>query len=385
MKNFLKNFIENKKKTLLGVGPMSKNCVDACCEIASPTIPLMLIASRRQIDSEEFGGGYVQNWTTSDFSKYVLKKNKNIILCRDHGGPWQNNLEIENKLNLRDAMKSAKISYQRDIDNNFKIIHIDTSINYSKKKLTLKESLNRLFELIIFCHDYAQKKNKKILFEVGTEEQSGTTNTFEEIDFFLNQITNFCKKEKLEKPAFIVLQTGTKVMEMENVGSFESDLRIKYEIPPEIQIFKVLELCKKYGIWMKEHNGDYLSNESLKWHPLLGIHAVNVAPEFGVEETKKFIEILNFYNLKKIKEQFLNLSYSSNKWKKWLKENSKATDFEKSIISGHYVFSDPKFYEIKKQAQKTLKNKKINIDKILRLHVKSKIIRYLEHFKLTNK
>ncbi len=385
MKNFLKNFIENKKKTLLGVGPMSKNCVDACCEIASPTIPLMLIASRRQIDSEEFGGGYVQNWTTSDFSKYVLKKNKNIILCRDHGGPWQNNLEIENKLSLRDAMKSAKISYQKDIDNDFKIIHIDTSINYSKKKLTLKESLNRLFELIIFCNDYAQKKNKKILFEVGTEEQSGTTNTFEEIDFFLNQISNFCIKEKLDKPAFIVLQTGTKVMEMENVGSFESDLRVKYEIPPEIQIFKVLELCKKYGIWMKEHNGDYLSNESLKWHPLLGIHAVNVAPEFGVEETKKFIEILDFYNLKKIKEQFLNLSYYSNKWRKWLKENSKATDFEKSIISGHYVFSDPKFYEIKKKAQKTLKNKKINIDKILRLHLKSKINRYLEHFKLTNK
>ena len=282
-------------------------------------------------------------------------------------------------------MKSAKISYQRDIDNNFKILHIDTSINYSKKKLTLKESLNRLFELIIFCHDYAQKKNKKILFEVGTEEQSGTTNTFEEIDFFLNQISNFCKKEKLDKPAFIVLQTGTKVMEMENVGSFESELRIKYEIPPEIQIFKVLELCKKYGIWMKEHNGDYLSNESLKWHPLLGIHAVNVAPEFGVEETKKFIEILNFYNLKKIKEQFLDLSYSSNKWKKWLKDDSKATDFEKSVISGHYVFSDPKFYEIKKKMQSSLKNKKINIDKILRSHVKSKIIRYLENFNLMNK
>ena len=385
MKEHLRHFIDKKRATLLGVGPMSKNCIDACCEIASPTIPLMLIASRRQIDSEEFGGGYVQNWTTSDFSKYVLKKNKNIILCRDHGGPWQNNLEIENKLSLRDAMKSAKISYQRDIDNNFKIIHIDTSINFSKKKLTLKESLNRLFELIIFCHDYAQKKNKKILFEVGTEEQSGTTNTFEEIDFFLNQISNFCKKEKLDKPAFIVLQTGTKVMEMENVGSFESDLRVKYEIPPEIQIFKVLELCKKYGIWMKEHNGDYLSNESLKWHPLLGIHAVNVAPEFGVEETKKFIEVLDFYNLKNIKEQFLDLSYSSNKWKKWLKENSKTTDFEKSIISGHYVFSDPKFNEIKKKMHSSLKNKKINIDKILRLHVKSKIIRYLEHFKLMNK
>ncbi len=176
MKTYLQKFI-GKKATLLGVGPMSINCIDACCELASSKVPIMLIASRRQIDSEEFGGGYVENWTTSKYSKYVLKKNKNIILCRDHGGPWQNNLEVEKKLNLKDAMKSAKISYQKDIDNNFKIIHIDTSLNYSGIKLTLKESLSRLFELLVFCNDYAKKKNKKIIFEVGTEEQSGTTNT----------------------------------------------------------------------------------------------------------------------------------------------------------------------------------------------------------------
>ena len=53
VKEILKDFIENKKKTLLGVGPMSKNCIDACCEITSNKIPLMLIASRRQIDSKE--------------------------------------------------------------------------------------------------------------------------------------------------------------------------------------------------------------------------------------------------------------------------------------------------------------------------------------------
>lgn len=382
MKEILKDLIENKKKTLLGVGPMSKNCIDACCEIASNKIPLMLIASRRQIDSQEFGGGYVENWTTGEFSNYVLKKNNQLILCRDHGGPWQNNLEIEKKLSLKDAMNSAKLSYQRDIDNNFKILHIDTSINLTKKKLSTHQSLDRLFELMSFCHIYANKKKKKILFEVGTEEQSGSTNTFEEIDLFLKKITNFCSKEKIQKPSFIVLQTGTKVMEMENVGTFESDIREKFQIPPEIQIFKVLELCKQYGIWMKEHNADYLSNESLKWHPLLGIHAVNVAPEFGVEETKKFIEILKYHNLKNNLDDFLRLSYSSKKWKKWLKKNTKVSDYEKSIIAGHYVFSNPYFKEIKKSAQFVLKKKKINIDKILRLHVKFKINRYLKHFKL---
>ena len=84
--------IINQRKTLLGVGPMSTNVVDASIEIANfHDLPLMMIASRRQIDSLDFGGGYVNNWDTSSFSNYIKKKDKkkNIILCRDHGGPWQ--------------------------------------------------------------------------------------------------------------------------------------------------------------------------------------------------------------------------------------------------------------------------------------------------------
>ena len=93
VKQRLINFMSNRCSTLLGVGPMSKNCVDATIELANQyKTPLMLIASRRQIDSEEFGGGYVENWTTQEFSNYISSQDKqnNIILARDHGGPWQN-------------------------------------------------------------------------------------------------------------------------------------------------------------------------------------------------------------------------------------------------------------------------------------------------------
>ena len=96
----LKNYRKNRNCTLLGVGPMSKNCIDAAIELAKEyCTPLMLIASRRQIDSEQFGGGYVENWTTKQFADYVIYKDtqKNIILARDHGGPWQNELEISKK------------------------------------------------------------------------------------------------------------------------------------------------------------------------------------------------------------------------------------------------------------------------------------------------
>jgi len=72
------DYRDRRNCTLLGVGPMSKNCVDAAVELAEQyKTPLMLIASRRQIDSEQFGGGYVENWTTKNFADYVIKKDKN--------------------------------------------------------------------------------------------------------------------------------------------------------------------------------------------------------------------------------------------------------------------------------------------------------------------
>ena len=376
----------SKKQTLLGVGPMSKNCVDASIDISENyNIPLMLIASRRQIDSKEHKGGYVENWDTESFSKYVKKKNKKkkIILCRDHGGPWQNNIELNNNFTLKKAMDSCKLSYMYDIDNDFKIIHIDPSVSPQKNKFVSKKNiLARAFELMEFCHNYARKKNKKILIEVGTEEQSGSTNSFEEIEEFLNKISKFCIKNKIDKPSFVVIQSGTKVLETENIGSFESPIRIKKEIPPEIQIFKAIELCKKYGVWMKEHNADYLSDDSLKWHPRIGIHAVNVAPEFGVYESRALVDLMKLYNFKKELNFFLEFSFKSNKGKKWMKKNSQTSDLDKAIISGHYVFSSPLIIEIKNKIAYSLKKKKLDLNLHLKYQVETRIIRYLRNFRM---
>ena len=72
-----------KRCTLLGIGPMSGNCIDAAIELSNQfDTMLMLIASRRQIDSDEFGRGYVNNWTTSQFAEYVNHRDKRKNLTR---------------------------------------------------------------------------------------------------------------------------------------------------------------------------------------------------------------------------------------------------------------------------------------------------------------
>ena len=380
----LTSFILKNHWTLLGVGPMSLNCIDATIELSNDyDVPIMMIASRRQIDSIEFGGGYVNKWTTAEFAEYVSNKDKKgkIILARDHGGPWQSTKETAALMSLREAMKSSKLSFKADIDAGLQILHIDPSVDIHGKP-AVDEIIDRVFELYEFCWEQAQQKMRDVIFEVGTEEQSGSTNSQEELDYTLNAIKKFCSKNKLPQPTFVVIQCGTRVMEMRNVGSFDSPIRVANEIPAEIQLPKMIEICNKYGVYMKEHNTDYLSDEALQWHPRMGIHAANVAPEFGVVESKALVHVLENNGLNIYSERFLQIAYDSNKWNKWMLENTKATDRDRSMIAGHYVFSHPEIMELKIEAASELKSKGIILEKYLKLEVKKSIFRYLHNFRI---
>ena len=380
----LNTFLNKKRCTLLGVGPMSLNCVDAAIELANEyEAPLLLIASRRQIDSEEFGGGYVNNWTTQEFAKYVIDNDQKgkVLLARDHGGPWQSTKEVGDNLSLRRAMDSAKLSYLRDLEAGFQVLHIDPSVDIHSSP-NVDEILDRVFDLYDFCWTHAQRLGREVIFEVGTEEQSGSTNTQEELDYTLNELLKFCKKNNIPQPSFVVIQTGTRVMETRNVGSFDTPLRVANELPAEIQVPKMIEICNRYGIMMKEHNTDYLSDEALQWHPRLGIHAANVAPEFGVAETLALLDVLEKNNLQGMADDFLRLSYDSRKWEKWMLDETTASDRDRSIISGHYVFSKPACDELKAKARTDLAKKQIDLDSHLKNEVKKSIFRYMKNFRM---
>lgn len=380
----LESFLKKRRCTLLGVGPMSVNCVDAAIELANEhEVPLLLIASRRQIDSEEFCGGYVNNWTTEEFARYVIDRDKKgkILLARDHGGPWQSIKEKEAGLGLRRAMESAKSSYHSDLAAGFQVLHIDPSVDIHGQP-GIDEVLERVFDLYEYCWSQAQQLRQEVIFEIGTEEQSGSTNSQEELDYTLNEVQKFCSKYRLPKPTFVVIQCGTRVMETRNVGSFDSPIRVADEIPAEIQLPKMIEICNRYGIFMKEHNTDYLSDDALQWHPRLGIHAANVAPEFGVAETRALLAILENNGLKELADRFLQLAYNSNKWDKWMLTDTKATDRDRAIIAGHYVFSRPECVELKAEAGAALACKGIDLEQHLKQEVKRCILRYLRNFRL---
>ena len=308
------------------IGPMSKNIVDATIEFCNETNNIIgFIPSRRQI---EYNGGYVNNWTTTEFNKYVMNR---LPIMRDHAGPDQGHTNDNGYKSLAYDCK------------NFNMIHIDPWKKYPKYEEGLKHTLN----MINFCY----KRDPWREYEVGTE-QSIRKFSVEEIDMLLNDLKEKIHQDIFKKIKYIVIQSGTSLKQNINTGNYSST-RLK----------QMIKIAKKYNKLTKEHNGDYLPVNLIKEKFDLGLDSINIAPEFGQIETKIYLN-----NIKKTQPDlfglFYKICYNSDRWKKWVSRDFNPIKQKEELINicGHYVLSDENFLTL-------IKNKFPNID----LEIKSKI------------
>lgn len=354
---------------------MSKNTVEACGSVAiRQGIPLMLIASRRQIDKDDLGGGYVENWTTQTFCEHVRKKfpPNSLLICRDHGGPWQHPSERESSDER--AMKSSLESFEEDIRAGFDLLHIDTSSERSGIA-PMDKAVTRLVELYAQCHDFARGLGRSVRFEIGFEDQSADTDYPSDFKDKLYDVLNRLTDLKLPLPTFVVAQTGTKVVETENVGAIMSaPLAVRHSIE------QLANICREMGVALKAHNADYLPAEEISILKRSGVSAINIAPEFGVAETRAFIAVLKELNLDVQLERFLELAFESFAWKKWMKPNSQASDTDRAIIAGHYVFGTERCRAIKNVADSACYKRGKGLDELLQSAVERSIERYVRAF-----
>lgn len=362
---------------------MSTNIIDVSVDYSkSKNLPIILVASRRQIESKEMGSGYVNNWSTEEFVNYVRSKNCNkVYIERDHGGPCQGNYEILNNLNVQESIAAAKRSFEVDIDSGIQIIHIDPTIPIGNEELTFDKILFRLFELYAHVMEYAAKKNKKIEIELGTEEQSGGYTDIKSFEEFLEKTNQFCIKNKFRHPLFVVIQTGAKVLESKNIGAFESENESeKNKLINNIR--ESADIAAKYQVCIKEHNADYLSYNNLLMRPNLGIRAANVAPELGFLETKGFLHLLEKYGDKADYDKFIQTVYESEKWRKWLLPQSEMSTLDRVLLAGHYCYSDPIIIDIKKRLEIDLLKKSIHLDECLKKIIQEAFDKYATAFGL---
>ncbi len=364
-------------RTELGVGPMSVACVDAAIDLANELAePLMLIASRRQIECADQGAGYVNNWSTEQFAEYVRARDSGgyVLLCRDHGGPWQNYPEVRQRMSQKDAMASAKRSFSVDLEAGFDVIHIDPSIPPADDPSRRVEVLELLFDLYDFVVQRADELGQPILIEVGTQEQNGGLNTPEDLDRFLDALATFTHRRGYPMPIFVVAQTGTLVKETRNVGLVAKvDAAGQNRILEDVR--QLVDSAERYGVYVKEHNGDYLPEEILSLRPAMRVGATNIAPEYGVAETKFLLDSCHRLGLDAEIEAFLRLSLSTRKWGKWLLPGSTASDRDKAVMAGHYVFGSSDFKAIQARMRDGHERAGIELDRAIRDHLQRAILR----------
>ncbi|MEN8078563.1 class II D-tagatose-bisphosphate aldolase, non-catalytic subunit [Clostridioides difficile] len=395
-------FEERERASMLGIGPMSKTLIKASMLLAKEKdFPLMFIASRNQVDSNELGGGYVCNWDQKGFAQAIEEVAKEInfdglyYLCRDHGGPWQRDNERNAHLPENEAMELGKKSYLADLLNGFDLLHIDPTKDpyVVGKSIEMDVVINRTIELIEYVEEERKARNlPPISYEVGTEETNGGLTSQESYDKFIEKLTGELKKRDLPLPCFIVGQTGTLTRLTENVGHFDA-----------ITSKKLADIAKKYGVGLKEHNGDYLDDAILLEHPALGITAMNVAPEYGTVETQAYLKLIEVEkelykdgliteksNLERVlKEE----AVKSGRWKKWMVDGKDKLSFEEIMsddkltyliteISGHYTFNND---SVKAEIQNLFYNlSKASIDgeKYVINKIKDSIDKYVKCFNL---
>lgn len=365
----LRAYVEARSHPVLCVGPMSRACVDAVIRHADAIgRPIPLIASRRQVEAEVYGGGYVESWSTSDFASYARSiGGRYTVLCRDHGGPWQGS--DEEGMATDQAMACAKASIAEDLEHGFGVIHLDPSIGEETR--SEQATLDLLFELYEFTLSTAARLGREVEIEVGAEQQSGDVAGPEQLIAFLKAVMMFCREGGHQAPLFCVVQTGTLVREMRNIGLTEGrkneEIDQRYAVKSmERNVRALADVAYISGVHVKEHNGDYLSDGSMATRRDWELGGVNIAPEFGVTETRTLISVCSELGLTRERDAMLRIFYESRKWEKWMRRDTGADDVDRALIAGHYSFADPAFVELRQRVTREAMSRGIDLESVVR-------------------
>ncbi|MDP2651216.1 MAG: class II D-tagatose-bisphosphate aldolase, non-catalytic subunit [bacterium] len=322
------------ERPLLAIGPMSPEIVEAVFYYSNFfREPLMLIASKNQVDHD---GGYVNGWTTKEYMKYVSEMRKRyplatVKICRDHCGPGFNG-----RYEIKDVYRTIKT----DIQTGFDLIHID----FCKHKGTSDEKIKEARKAVL----YAQSLKPSIELEIGTDENQGTNYSLPNIKEWEREIIFF---QEFCKPTFYVVQTGSLVMEMNQVGNFNKSFT-----------GTVSKLLKSKGLKLKEHNADYLSKDDLALRVGL-VDAVNIAPQLGVIQTQTVLSRALIYGIRL--DSFLDEVYKGEKWQKWMHTNSPENKMLCAMVAGHYHFNSDAYRSIVKELGEREDIKEIIMNSIL--------------------
>lgn len=277
---------------------MSKNIINAVNKYSSINPIFGLIPTRRQID---YNGGYVSPELNSEELKYITESS--VPVLRDHGGPNQGTV-------TDDGFYSLAVDARY-----FDGIHIDPFVKFP----TVTEGLEYTAKAIELIHSI----DDRVFIEILTE-QAIRYFSVDQMRFFLEELQYRLTPEQFEMIKYCVIQSGVRIdlVDQVNTGTFSSN-----------RLAQMVSLCKEFNLLSKEHNGDYLDFNSIKFRFDNGLDSLNIGPEIAQIETKAVLEELTSSDI----DKWYNNCVKSNKWKRWQTNNFNLDNKEQVImVCGHY-------------------------------------------------
>jgi len=296
------------KRFKLGFGPMSTEIVDILCTYTQEKdYPLMIIASRNQVDADT---GYVT--TSANLAEQVNHYDrKNILLCRDHCGPYF--ADLDKGIDLEAALLRCESTIAADIASGFDLIHIDVSRIPGNQLVHAK----RLIEFTL-------NLEPKMKLEFGTEDNTG-----DDVDGSIDRLA-----EQLE---FLSAYKDNVIFVVSQTGSLTKDGQMgKFTIASNKKVAKQIHNA---GFLFKEHNADYFTEKDIEQRVTAGIDAINIAPQLGKIQTDLLTE---FAGDTPEYATFADYVYSQPYWPRWMSNGS--TDKDTAVsVSGHYCFASKEY------------------------------------------
>jgi hypothetical protein len=293
----------------LGVSAVSRSVIDAALEYAErEKWPIMIVASRNQVEDAELGAGYTRLSMPELVGRARTLAPNYGLVCRDHGGPYFSSADTG--LPVGAAVERALASLRGDVKAGADLVHVDWSRAGGDVATETSQVVDEL----------CGPADEQVRFEVGADETDGGV---DDVGDFQKSLDAFA--DVLDVVEFVVGRTGTLVRERFQVGYFDFAV-----------VRQLTRAAHDAGFRFKEHNADYLAAAEIELRPAAGVDAVNIGPDLGVLETATLAHLAVRYGADRELGRYFARAVGSEKWRKWV-YGTDPTEHMKAVVAGHYV------------------------------------------------
>ncbi|MCA9323294.1 MAG: hypothetical protein KDB53_21330 [Planctomycetes bacterium] len=369
-----------RERSQLSVAPVSRSVVEAVLEVArDESIPLTLGVDRRFLPSTaprdqagpDFSMDALRAWVTERDDEGL------VLLGRDLAGPGANSQAETSRLTEAENRARVADDLIADAENGASILHLDAS-QMGEGSVSLELEIDRQTDVVTRVATAARDAGRSIAFTLGAHQRHPEDDALDGFRTWLERSLTSLDDAGLPQPLFVVAKIGTALRGLANAGSLaRTQASVDRVSPRDEAIAEVAAQCESNGVFLRVLDGDHLPISALRaLHPL-GIDSLGIGPALAAQEMRIMAKLAEAIGYRSLKDELLQLSLDAREWTRLLPENLPASDYERALVGGLYVFGASGFQSIKARLEARCGAAGVLLDEILQDAHQRELRRYL--------